>query len=90
LTPEEEVVKAGQANEILENEIFKEAVKEIFDALRDARINSPVKDVALREKLWAQEVALESILAKLRLVIETGMMAEKSLLEKAKDALGWN
>ena len=90
MSPEEEVVKAGQANEVLENEVFKQAVAEIFEALRDTRINSPVKDVELREKLWAQEVALESILQKLRTVIETGQLAEKSLLERVQDALHIN
>lgn len=58
--------------------------------MKDARINSPVKDTALREKLWAQEVALESILAKLRTVVETGQLAEKSLLDRARDFLNIN
>ena len=90
MRPEEEVVRAGQANEILENEIFKQAVAEISEALKDARINSPVKDTELREKLWAQEVALESILTKLRNVVETGQLAEKSLIEGVKEFFNIN
>lgn len=85
MSPEEEVSRASQAKDILESAVFKEAVEEIGEALRDARINSPIKDTELRERLWAQEVALESILMKLRTVIETGQLAEKTLADKARE-----
>jgi hypothetical protein len=88
MSPEEEIIRAGKARQVLESDIFKEACQEIFESLKDARLNSPVKDVELREKLWAQEVALEAILSKLKTVIETGQMAEKTLADKVKEL--WN
>lgn len=89
MTPEEEVRRAGTAKEVLGNEIFKEAVADIEEALKHARLSSSIKDAEFREKLWAQEVALHSILAKLRSVIETGELAseqirQQGLMEKAK------
>ena len=95
MSPEEELRRAGKAREILEAEIFKEACQEILDSITNARINSPVKDVEFREKLWAQEIALHSVLAKLKGYIETGLLAEEqikqaSLAERAKEFLGIN
>ncbi len=89
MTPDEEIIRAGRANEVLTNELFKEAVAEIEESLKAARLSSPVKDVDLREKLWAQEVALQAILSKLRTVVETGQLAaeqirQAGMLEKAK------
>ena len=89
MTREEEVVRAGHANEVLTNRIFKEAVSEIEEALKHARMSSAIKDTDLREKLWAQEVALHSILQKLRSVMETGELAQEQIrqagiIEKAK------
>ena len=89
MSPEEEVARAGRAREILEAELFKEACSEILTSITSARINSPAKDVEFREKLWAQEVALHSILEKLRVYLETGELAQEqirqaSLAERAK------
>lgn len=86
---EDEVRRAGRAKEILGNELFKEAVTEIEGALKDARLNSSIKDTEMREKLWAQEVALHSIIRNLESVIDTGQLAEEqirqaSILDKAK------
>lgn len=95
MTPEEEVRRAGRANEILENELFKEAVAEIEEALKHARLSSSITAVDVREKIWAQEVALHAIISKLRSVIETGQLAseqmrQQGLLEKAKKLFSVN
>lgn len=95
MTPEEEIIRAGKAREVLTNEIFKEAVAEIEEALKHARMSSSIKDTEMREKLWAQEVALHSILQKLRSVMETGEMAaeqirQAGLLEKARKLFSIN
>lgn len=84
MEPEEEVKRAGRAREILENELFKEAVSEIEEALKEGRLRAPATDNALRDKLWAQEVALYAIIQKLTTHIETGQLAQQTLLEKAK------
>lgn len=95
MTLEEEVRRAGTAKEVLNNALFKEAVTEIEEALKHARLSSSIKDAEFREKLWAQEVALHSIVAKLRSVIETGDLAseqirQQGLMEKAKKLFSIN
>lgn len=90
MSPEEEIVRAGKARDILNSEIFKEAVSAIEEALRSARLSSGITSVELREKLWAQEVALHSILGQLRNHIESGQLAEKTLLERAQDFFNVN
>lgn len=90
LTPEQEIIRAGKAREVLENELFSEAVSAVREGIRVARLNSAVTAVDLREKLWAQEQALEAILKHLKTHMESGQLAEeelrrKTLLEQAKD-----
>lgn len=79
MSPEEEIRRAGKAHEVLENEVFREAVSAIRNAIEHARLNSGATDVALREKLYAQELGLEAVLTNLRTYIETGMLAEETL-----------
>ena len=90
MTPEEEIRRAGRAREILDNEMFKEAVAAIEEAIRNARLNSTVKDVEFREKLYAQELALTSIVRNLQTFMESGQLAEeelrrRSMLDAAKE-----
>ena len=85
MTPEEEVRRAGKAREILDNELFKEAISDIEEALKSARVNSAATVVDLREKLWAQEVALYTVVRNIRTHIETGEMAQQTLAEKARE-----
>lgn len=85
MTPEEEVRRAGKAKELLENELFKEAVTEVEENIRSARLQSAASAVDLREKLWAQELALHTVLGNLRTHIETGELAKRTLLDRAKE-----
>lgn len=70
--------------------MFAEAVSEIEQALKHGRLNSSAKDVEFREKLYAQELALYSILEKLRTFMESGVLAEeeikrRTVAERLKD-----
>ena len=90
MTPEEEIRRAGRAREILDNEMFKEAVAAIEEAIRNARLNSSAKDVEFREKLYAQELALTSVIRNLQTFMESGQLAEeeirrRSMLDAAKE-----
>lgn len=95
MTPEEEIVRAGKAKEILENEMFKEAFDKIESALLDGIRRSAFVDERLREKLSQRYASLHDIRDQLKSVVETGEMAEEqirqaSLLQRAKDALHLN
>jgi len=86
LTPEDEVRRAGKANEILGNEVFKEAFAEIEEAILSGIRRAPIKDVELRDKLCQQYVALHTIRDQLRTYIESGKLGEASLAERVKAA----
>ena len=79
MTPEQEIDRAGRAHEILDNEVFKDAVSQIEDALLSGIKRAPLKDAELRERICAQIVALETILNALRTTIDTGKLAQKTL-----------
>ena len=53
--------------------------------MKSARVNSAATAVDLREKLWAQEVALYTVVRNIRTHIETGEMAQQTLAEKARE-----
>ena len=89
--PDEELRRAGKAKEILENQLFKEAVRAIEEALLLGIRQSAFKDKDLREKLCDRYNALHDIVGQLRTHIETGEMVEeeirrKTVVEKAKEA----
>lgn len=86
MTPEEEVRRAGQANEILESEVFKEAFGEIEEAILSGIRRAPIKDVELRDKLCQQYVSLHTIRDQLRTYIDSGKLAKASLAEKIRGA----
>lgn len=89
ISPEEEIRRAQRAKLILDDELFKEAVSEIEETLKQARLQSAATATDFREKIWAQELALDTIVQKLRTHIETGHLAaeeirRKGILEAAK------
>lgn len=90
MSMEDEVRRGGKAKEILNNEVFKDAVRAIEEALLLGIRQSAFKDEALREKLCHRYSLLHDLIGQIQTVIETGEMAveeinRKSLLEKARD-----
>ena len=95
MTPEQEIERAGRAHEILDNEVFKDAVGQIEQALLEALKRTALVDEKLREKICAQIVALDSVMKALRSTIDTGKLAAKTLeieqsrLSRFKQAVNW-
>jgi len=86
MTPEEEIRRAGKANEILESEVFKDAFNEVEEALLAGIRRAPIKDVELRDKLCQQYIALHTIRDQIRTYIESGKLAQASLAERISRA----
>lgn len=91
MSPEDEVRRAGKAKEILENEIFKESVQEVHDALVSGIKQAAFKDTELVVRLSQELRALDGVLVRLRSVVETGVMAEeeirrRTIADMAKEA----
>jgi len=91
--PEEELSRASEAEAILKNPRFADAVKEVENALLEGIKRSAFKDSELREKLCQQLINLHSVVGQLRNYLETGRLAEetikqRNLAQRAKDFLG--
>lgn len=94
MTPEEELLRARQAREILENPLFKEACTEIEKALLSGIHRSAFSDEKLREKLAQRYALLQDLLGQFRTYMETGQLAEemirrKTVAERIKAAVNW-
>ncbi len=89
MNPEEELQRAAQAESILSQSIFKEAVREVEDAILDGIKRSPIKDAEFREKLCQQYIQLHAVLGQLRSYMETGKLAEFTLKERLKKVVNW-
>jgi hypothetical protein len=95
MTPEEELHRAARAEQILGDDLFKEAVKAVEEALLNGIKLSPIKDAELREKLCQQYIQLGAVISQLRGYMETGKLAEatirqrQSLGERLKSAVNW-
>lgn len=74
MTPEEELNRAAECNQILGNRYVQEALNQIKEGLVEQWSRTPVKDSELRDKIWAiynGAVKFEEIL---RTHIDTGKM----------------
>lgn len=88
MSPEEEIRFAGKAREVLENEAFKRAVRDLEQALLDGIKRSAFKDTELREKLALRYASLHDILTRLESFMEGGKFAEATLAQKLRKVVG--
>lgn len=79
MTLEDEVRRASKAKEILNNEVFADAVKVIEEALLLGIRQSAFKDEKLREKLCHRYALLQDLVGQIQTVMETGQMAEEQI-----------
>ena len=84
MSPEEELQRAAEAEEILGRTLFKEAVSEVENAILEGIKRSPIKDGEFREKLCQQYIQLHAVLGQLRTYMETGKLASATLRERAE------
>lgn len=82
MSPEEELVRAGKAEQILAEPLFKECVTTIREALIDGIRRSAFTDNRLREKLCQRLALLEDLVGQLQTVMETGKLAEETIRQK--------
>ena len=87
MTPEQELQRAARAESILGDDLFKEAVAEIENALLTGIRQTAFKDAELREKLCQQYTLLHSLIGQFRTYMETGKLAEATLAQRAREGL---
>ena len=94
MAPEEEIQRAIRAEQILKDELFKEAVREVKEAILNGIEMSAIKDSEMREKLCQQLILLNTVVGRLKTYMETGKLAEetikqRTLAERFKAAVNW-
>ena len=87
MSPEEELQRAARAESILGDDLFKDAVREIEEALLNGIRMSAFKDAELREKLCQQYTILHSLVGQFRTYMETGKLAEATLKQRAMEGI---
>jgi hypothetical protein len=95
MTPEEEVIRAGRAREVLEHELFKEAVETVDAVYLQGIRSTGFTDEVSRSKFALRYACLHDVLTALRSFIETGEIAQEqmrqaSLMERARKVVGFN
>lgn len=94
MTPEEELQRAVRAEQILGDDLFKEAVREVKEAILNGIERSPIKDAEMREKLCQQLILLNTVVGRLRTYMETGKLAEETIKQRTisqriKSVVNW-
>ena len=76
---EKEQQRGHRAKQILEDEIFVEAIQKVSAELDQEWINSPVRDTEGRERIYMMKKMLNVLLVQLQSVMETGKLASKQI-----------
>lgn len=94
--PQEEIRRADEAERLLKNEVFFDAVKQVEDALLNGMKNAAIVDDKMRLRLLDNYQSLQAILQCLRSTMETGVLAKehlrmeekRSVFQMVRDKLG--
>ena len=73
---EQEIKRGKKAKEILEDEIFVEAIQKIRQDLELQWLNSDVKNSEQRENIFLMRRMVEVVVMQLQSVMETGKLAK--------------
>jgi len=76
---EKEQQRGHRAKQIVEDEIFVEAIQKVSAELDQEWINSPVRDTEGRERIYMMKKMLNVLLVQLQSVMETGKLASKQI-----------
>ena len=79
MTPEEELVRAGKARDIMSEPLVKEAINTMREAFITGIRQSAFVDEKLREKLCHRLALLEDFVGQFQTVMETGKLAEETI-----------
>ena len=78
----EELSRATQAKQILQNKLFQESIEELKKIYSNALFEQTgAKDGEAREKLWLAYQVLGKVEQHFKEILETGKLAEKQLAD---------
>lgn len=82
MSPEEEVICAGEAQQIIDSRIFQEACKRVSDSLAEQRRRVPVRDSDMHTRLIITEQLWANLTDWLQMTADTGKFAQISMAQK--------
>lgn len=82
MSPEEELVRAGEAKQLLGSRIFLEACRRVEEGLAEQRKRVPVRDTDMHTRLIITEQLWASITDWLKLTAETGRFADFEIKQR--------
>ena len=90
MSPEQEVQRGQDAKRLLEEPLLQEAFEVIEQEIMEKWKTAPARDVDGREKLWMMLHLLGRVRSHLESVMASGHLAEATLAQRARRALGRN
>lgn len=84
MSPEEELIRAGQARIILDNQIFIEARRKIEEGLVHQMKTVGIRDTEMHTKLVLSMQLWESLMKYLEREVETGRLAEYQIEDERR------
>lgn len=82
MSPEEEMIRAGEARQILESRMFQEACSRITESLAAQRRQVPLRDTDMHTRLIITEQLWGNLNDWLQQAVETGRFAEFTIKQK--------
>ena len=84
MTPEQEIVRAGEARQILDAPIFQAARAHIEEQLSMARRSVPIRETEMHTRLILMEQLWANLLGYFEQLAQTGKMAEIQIAERQR------
>ena len=88
MTPEQEQQRGRDAQRLLEDPLLIEAFDTLEQEIMRSWKTAPARDVEGREKLWMMLHLLQKARNHLESVMQSGKLAEATLAQRARRALG--
>lgn len=85
MTPEEEIVRAERARQLMEDPLLKETLETIKTGLIDGWYRTPIKDKDLREHIWGVYCASVKFEEVLQSTLDSGKLAIEQLKQRRRD-----
>lgn len=82
ISPEEELIRAGEARQILESRMFQEACSRVAESLAAQRRQVPLRDTEMHTRLILTEQLWGNLNDWLTQAVETGKFAEFTIKQK--------
>ena len=82
MTPEQEIIRAGEARQILDAPVFQAAKAYIEEQLSTARRSVPIRETEMHTRLILMEQLWSNLLGYFEQLAQTGKMAEIQIAER--------